>query len=150
VLLLSAESPIDLDGSFFVQLGIFFVAFFMLRALVFRPVMQLFDARKAAMEGAVEAAGKLEQEAEQTRERFESALREVRQKANENRDRARAAAQQLARELTEKARRENNATLGSAKAQLELEARDARKRAENEVPMLAQKIVERLLGRSVS
>jgi F-type H+-transporting ATPase subunit b len=147
--LLSGESPIDIDGSFFVQLGILFVAFLILRALVFQPVMRLFDAREQAMEGSRREAGELEQKAEQARDHFEHELRRVRHQANENRERLRADAQRLARELTETARRENNATLLSAKAQLEVEAKDARKRAEVEVPTLARQITARLLGRSV-
>jgi F0F1-type ATP synthase membrane subunit b/b' len=62
----------------------------------------------------------------------------------------RSQAQQLARELTEKARRENAATFSSAKAQLELEASDARKQALVDTPALARQIVEKLLGRSVN
>src|SRR5688500_3063399 len=62
--MLSGGSPVDLDGSLFVQLGIFFIAFFILRSLVFRPVMELFDARTAAMEGSREEAKRLETEAE--------------------------------------------------------------------------------------
>ena len=148
--LLAGESPIDLDGSFFVQLGIFIAAFFILRSLVFRPVLGLFDAREHAVQGSKQKAEQLEREAEQTRERFEAELRRVRQAANEERDRQRAQAQQLARELTERARRENTATLSSAKAQLELQAVDARKKASAEGPVLARQIAERLLGRSMS
>jgi F-type H+-transporting ATPase subunit b len=148
--LLAGESPIDVDGSFFVQLGIFFAAFFILRGLVFRPVMALFDAREQAMQGSKQQAEQLERDAAQTRERFEAELRRVRQAANEDRERQRAQAQQLARELTEKARRENTATLSSAKAQLELEAADARTKAAIEGPVLARQIAEHLLGRSMS
>lgn len=147
--LLSGGSPIDLDGTFFVQLAIFFVAFFLLRGLVFGPVMRLFDARAQAMEGSKEAAAQLSSQAEQTREGFEARLRAVRQKANEERDKRRAEAQQLGRELTEKARRENAALLSGARARLEMEAREAREKARAEVPPLARQIVEKLLGRSV-
>jgi F-type H+-transporting ATPase subunit b len=148
--LLSGESPIDLDGSLIVQFLIFWVAFFMLRGLVFRPVMGLFDAREQAMQGSQDEAAQLQQKAEQTREHFEAELRRVRAKATENREQLRSQAQQLARELTETARRENNATLSSAKAQLDVEAKDARKKADGEVPVLARQIAEHLLGRSVS
>ena len=148
--LLSGGSPIDLDGSFFVQLGIFFVAFLILRSLVFRPVMDLFDARDAAMSGSKELADKMSSEADATRESFETQLRTVRAKANEERDRKRAEAQQLARDLTHKARQQNTSQLSAAKARLDMEARDAREKAEAEVPALAKQIGEKLLGRSVS
>ena len=148
--LLSGGSPIDLDGSFFVQLGIFFVAFLILRSLVFKPVMQLFDERDAAMSGSKELAEKMSGEADATRESFEAQLRTVRQKANEERDKKRAEAQQLARDLTSKARQHNTSQLTAAKARLDMEARDARAKADAEVPELARKIGEKLLGRSVS
>jgi F-type H+-transporting ATPase subunit b len=147
--LLAGGSPIDLDASFFIQLAIFFVAFFILRGLVFGPVMKLFDEREQAMQGSRKQAEQMEREADQTREKFEAELRRVRQQATEDRDKQRSQAQQLARELTEKARRENTATLSSAKAQLELEAKDARKRTIADVPALARQIAEKLLGRSV-
>jgi F-type H+-transporting ATPase subunit b len=147
--MLSGGSPVDLDGSFFVQLGIFFIAFFILRSLVFKPVMALFDARSAAMEGSRAEASRLESEAEAKRDHFESQLRSVRQKAGEERQRLQGQAQQLARELTDKARHESVAALSSAKAQLDLESKTTRQRAQAEVPALARQIAEKLLGRSV-
>src|SRR5207344_235341 len=79
VVFLSGGSPVDLDASLFVQLGIFVVAFFMLRALVFKPVMKLFDARVEAMEGSKQEAAAMEQDAVAKREAFEGELRAVRQ-----------------------------------------------------------------------
>ncbi len=144
-----AESPIDLDASFFVQLAIFFTAFFILRSLVFRPVMGLFDAREQAMEGSRKQAEQMEREAEQTRASFEAELRRVRQQANEDRDKLRGQAQQLARELTEKARSEHSAMIVSAKVRLDREAGEARTNTQAELPQLARQIAEKLLGRSV-
>lgn len=150
VVFLSGGSPVDLDASLFIQLGIFVVAFFMLRALVFKPVMKLFDARVEAMEGSKQEAAAMEQDAVAKREAFEGELRAVRQKANEDRDKLRSQAQGLARELTDKARRENTATLSSAKAQLDVEAKDARGKALTDAPALARQIAEKLLGRSMN
>ena len=147
--MLSGGSPIDLDGSLFIQFGIFFIAFLILRSLVFRPVLNLFDARTAAMEGSRDQAADMEKGADQKREQLESELRSVKQKASEERDKTRLAAQHLARELTEKARRENTAMLSSAKAQLEAEAKDARVSLRSDVTGLARQIAEKLLGRSV-
>jgi F-type H+-transporting ATPase subunit b len=147
--MLAGGSPVDLDGSIFVQLGIFFVAFLILKSLVFKPVMDLFDAREQAMEGSRTLAHSLESDAETKREHFESQLRSVRQQASDNRQRLQGEAQQLARELTEKARRENTAALSSAKAQLDLETKTTRQKAQAEVPAIARQIAEKLLGRSV-
>jgi F-type H+-transporting ATPase subunit b len=113
-------------------------------------VLELFDAREQAMEGSRKQAAQMEQDAERKREQLESELRSVRQKAGEDRDRRRTEAQKLARELTDKTRRENAAMLSAAKAQLEVQGKDARTRATSEVPALARQIAEKLLGRSVN
>lgn len=148
--MLSSESPIDIDGSFFVQMGVFFAAFLILRSLVFKPVMGLIDVRAEAMEGARAKASEMEREADKSREHLESELRRVRQQGSEQRDRLRTEAQQLAHELTERARQENAATLSSATARLSLEAKDVRAKAQAQAPALARQIAERLLGRSVN
>jgi F-type H+-transporting ATPase subunit b len=148
--LLSGGSVIDLDATVFVQIVIFFIAFFILKSLVFRPVMELFDARAAATSGAKEEARRLEEEAAQKRAHFEGELRKVRAAAGEDREKLRAEAQKLARQLTDKAREEAIATQKSAKERLDREASGVRERAIADVPALARQIAGKLLGRSVS
>jgi len=148
--LLASGSPIDVDASIVIQMVILAIAFFILRSLVFKPVMGLFDAREAAMEGSRKAASDMDKDADAIRDRFESELKRVRAQGNEQRDQARAQTQKLARELTETSRKENAATVASAKVRLEGEAKQARDKAKAEVPGLAKQIAERLLGRSMS
>lgn len=147
--LLSGGSVIDLDASIFIQLGIFFAAFFVLKSLVFGPVMSLFDAREAATTGAKQDAARMEDEAAQKRAHFEGELRKVKASAGEEREKLRAEAQKLARELTDKARFEATAAQKSAKARLDQEAGGVRERAMRDVPQLAKDIASKLLGRSV-
>lgn len=149
-ILLASGSPIDVDASIGIQMVILAIAFFILRSLVFKPVMGLFDAREEAMEGSRKAAAEMDKDADAIRDRFESELRRVRAQGNEERDKMRAKTQKLARELTDASRKENAATLASAKARLDVEASSARDKAKAEVPGLAQQIAERLLGRSMS
>jgi F-type H+-transporting ATPase subunit b len=149
VLLSGGGSVIDLDASIFIQLGIFFAAFFILKTLVFGPVMALFDAREAATTGAKQDALRMEEEAAQKRAHFEGELRKVRAAAAEDREKLRNEALKLARELTDKARFEANAAQKSAKARLDQEASGVRERALRDVPQLARDIASKLLGRSV-
>lgn len=148
--LLSSGSPIDVDASVGIQMLILAIAFFILRGLVFKPVMGVFDAREAAIDGSRKQAADMDKDADAIKERFESELRRVRQQGNEEREKVRAQGQKLARELTEAARRENATTLASAKTRLDLEGSQARDKAKSEVPALAKQIAERLLGRSMS
>jgi F-type H+-transporting ATPase subunit b len=148
--LLASGSPIDVDASIVIQMAILAIAFFILRSLVFKPVMGLFDAREAAMEGSRKAATEMDKDADAIRDRFESELKRVRAAGNDQRDQARTQTQKLARELTEASRKENAATVASAKARLDGEAKQARDKAKAEVAGLAKQIAERLLGRSMS
>ena len=147
VLLAGGGSPIDLDGSFFAQLAIFFAAFLILKQLVFRPVMALFDAREAAMEGAKADAEKIEGQSDETRDHLEAKLQEVRLAAGADRDRLRSEAQALARKLGDSARRESVATMEAARQRLGQEAEQARTRSLAQVPQIANRIADQLLGK---
>jgi F-type H+-transporting ATPase subunit b len=147
--LLSGGSPIDLDASLFIQTGIFFVAFFILKGLVFTPAMALFDARDQAIDGAKAEGKRMQEEAAQKRDHFEAELRKVSAAANEERERARNEAQRLARQLTEQARTQAAAAQKTAKERLDAEAAQVRQRALADVPGLARTLTSKLLGRSV-
>jgi F-type H+-transporting ATPase subunit b len=148
--ILAGGSVIDLDGTIFVQLGIFFAAFFILKTLVFGPVLEVFAEREKSIGGAKQEAAKLEAEAAEKRAHFEGELRKVRASASEERERLRGEAQKLARELTDGARREATSSQKSAKDQLDREVGAVREQALREVPVLAKQIATKLLGRSVS
>ncbi|HEX7478786.1 MAG TPA: ATP synthase F0 subunit B [Polyangiales bacterium] len=147
--ILSGGSVIDLDATLFVQLAIFFATFLVLKSLVFKPVLQVFDAREKATAGAKEDARRMEEEVAKQRAHFEGELRKVRAASGEDREKLRAEAQKLARELTEKARTEAMAAQKQAKDKLEHEAGEVRQRLLREVPALAKQIAGKLLGRSV-
>lgn len=143
-------SVIDLDATLFIQMGVFFCAFFILKFLVFKPVLEVFDARERATEGATQDAHRMETEAAEKRAHFEGELRKVSAAAGEERDKQRGEAQKLARELTEQARQQAQQIQKAAKEKLDQEAAVARARSLAEVPMLAKQIADKLLGRSVS
>jgi F-type H+-transporting ATPase subunit b len=147
--LLSGGSVIDLDATLFVQMGIFFIAFFILKSLVFKPVMGLFDARDQAIEGARSEAKRMESEAADKRQLFEAELRKVSAAANEEREKRRSEAQRLARQLTEQARHQATTSQKAAKERLDEQAATVRERTLAEVPTLARQIAGKLLGRSV-
>lgn len=132
------------------QLAIFFVAFFILKGLVFAPVMKVLDAREAAVFGAREEAAALDAEVADKKADFEGKMRRIKEDAGKEREAQKAAAQKLARELTDKARTESSATLTDAKSRLDGEAKKVRAEAEAQIPKLAREIAGRLLNRSVN
>lgn len=150
VLLAKEPSVIDLDATIFIQMGVFFCAFFILKFLVFKPVMDVFDARENASDGAVRDAQRMEAEAAEKRAHFEGELRKVSAAASEERDKQRGEAQKLARELTEQARQQAQQIQKTAKEKLDTDAAVTRARTLAEVPQLARQIAEKMLGRSLS
>ncbi|AKF05461.1 ATP synthase F0 subunit B [Sandaracinus amylolyticus] len=149
-LLLSGGAVIDLDGSLLIQLAIFFVAFELLRRLVFRPMIALFDAREAAIDGAKREARSLETEAEEKLKAFETEMKKVRAEAAADRDSIRQDAQRLERELLAKARVEADGMLGDATAKMQSDAAAIRADMKKTVPALAGQIAEKLLGRKAA
>ncbi len=147
--LLSGGSIIDLDGTVFVQLGMFVVAFVVLHALVFKPMLALLEAREEAIDGARDEAKRLDVEVKAKQAAFESELRRVRGASGEERDRLRAEGADLERKLLETVRTETQGTLAQSKAALDIEAQTARQRLDALRPELAREIASKVLGREV-
>lgn len=145
-----SEAIIDLDGTLFIQLAIFIVLFFVLRSLVFKPMIALFAAREAAIDGAREEAKKMEGEARKSTGGFDEAIQKVRVSAGEERDRLRNDGLKLERTLLEGVRVETQKMMDDAKTRLDGEARTVRTTMQAQAPVLAKQIASKLLGREVA
>lgn len=148
--LLSGGSIIDLDGTFFVQLGIFFVAFLVLRSLVFKPMVALFEAREEAIGGAKAEAQRLSAEAATAGQSFDEELRKVRLQAAGERDKLRADAQKREREILEAVKAETDKSAAEAQTKLDASATELRTALVASVPGLAKEIASKLLQREVA
>jgi F-type H+-transporting ATPase subunit b len=148
--LLAGGSVIDLDGTIIVQVALFFIAFFLLRSLVIKPVMDVLDARDHAIDGSKVEAQKLQSQADAKKQTLEEELRKIWEVANQERDRLRAEGQQQVRQLTERARQETEVTLADAKTKLEAEAVKIRAEVRGIIPGLARQISSKILDREVN
>jgi F-type H+-transporting ATPase subunit b len=147
--LLSEGSIIDLDGTFWLQLGLFAVAFLALRPLIFRPMVALFEARENAIEGAKLEALRLQDEAEAESQEFDDEMRRLRLRAGEERDRLRAEGKRLEKAVLDHVREDSDKQLSEADAQLASEAAKLREEMKTTVPALARQIASKLLSREV-
>lgn len=147
--LLSEGSIIDLDGTIWVQLGLFAVAFLLLRPLIFRPMVALFEAREKAIEGSKLEALRLQDEAAAGSEEFDAEMRRLRLQAGEERDRLRAEGQRLERAVLDRVREETDRQLAEADAKLATEAARLRTDLDRSVPVLAKQIASKMLNREV-
>jgi len=147
--LLSEGSIIDLDGTIWIQLLLFGIAFLVLRPLVFRPMIALFEARENAIEGSKLEALRLQDEAAAESEEFDEEMRRIRLQAGEERDRLRAEGKRLERTVLDRVREETDKLLADADKQLASEATKLRAEVKASVPALAKQIATKLLNREV-
>ncbi len=147
--LLSGGSIIDLDGTLFVQAAMFFIAFGVLYALVFKPMVAMLEAREEAIDGAKVEAKRLEVEVKEKQASFEAELRKVRGASSEERDRLRAEGQEIEHKLLDRVRTETHTMVAEARSRLDSEAALARQELAQQRPQLAREIANKLLGREV-
>jgi F-type H+-transporting ATPase subunit b len=147
--LLSEGSIIDLDGTIWIQLGLFAVAYFVFRPLIFRPMVALFEAREKAIEGSKLEALRLQDEASAETEEFDIEMRRLRLQAGEERDRLRAEGKRLERTVLDRVREETDRQLSEADAKLKIEATKLRAEIDQSVPLLAKQIASKMLNREV-
>jgi F-type H+-transporting ATPase subunit b len=147
--LLSEGSIIDLDGTIWIQLGLFAVAFFVFRPLIFRPMIALFEAREKAIEGSKLEALRLQDEASAESEEFDAEMRRLRLQAGEERDRLRAEGKRLERTVLDRVREETDKLLADADAKLKTEASKLRTDIDQSIPALAKQIASKMLSREV-
>jgi F-type H+-transporting ATPase subunit b len=147
--LLSGGSIIDLDGTIFLQLGLFFAAYVVLYFVVFRPMVALFEARELAIDGAKDDAQRLQREARDAGNTFDQEMAQVRRQASDERERLRQEGAKLERSVLESVRAETQRKLDEAEATLTQEAIRLRAELKTSVPALAHQIASKFLEREV-
>lgn len=141
---------IDFDGTFFFVLAIFAFLFLVLRSTLFKPFLQLVEARENAIEGARAEAKQMQKEAKEKSKKFDDELRKVRVEAGAERDRLRQEGQRLERQILDRVREETQQALTAAEEQMTREAARVRASLEQNVPLMGQSVASRLLGRELN
>ena len=147
--LLSEGSIIDLDGTFVIQFVLFWIAFAVLRKLVFHPVIAVIEAREEAIEGSRKKARDLEQSSVEREKEFQGELRKAHLSAGAERDKLRADAKRIEEQLLSKVKAETDKQVEASRKDMEREAAKVREEMKVRVPMLAKEIASKLLQREV-
>ena len=143
----ASGSIVDIDGTFFIQLGIFTVISVGLYFALVRPVLRLVDARRDATEGAMARASSVKEEAASMRRDVDRQILETRTAASAERVRLVEEARRLEREVLDRARGDARKAIESARAEMEKSAVQVRSGLEREVDALATAVAARVLGR---
>jgi F-type H+-transporting ATPase subunit b len=147
------EAPpplIDVDGTVFVQFGLFLIMLIVLTRVLFRPYLAMRDRRHKGIEGAREEASAMQERARQTNADYDAKLTKARQRGGEERATLRGQAAIYERQVLGAAREESQKALEGARAKISGEATAARDTLTKESAALARQIAVKILGREVA
>ncbi len=139
-------SPVDLDATLFIMLGIFLGLLWYLNRTLFQPYLAMSDARIERTDNARISAKEMQERSEEVLERYERQLTGARKAASETRTDARKSAKDHEAEILAAARTEINLTVGRARDELQAEVDAAAEEMKKQSEELSALIVERVLS----
>jgi F-type H+-transporting ATPase subunit b len=141
---------IDLDGTIFVQLGIFLLAVVVLYRFLWKPYLRVRDERVTRVEGYRQEAARIDADAEARLARLEAELAEARRVGIGERASARAAALAHEHELLAQAQAAAQRAQAEARAQLAAALAAERATVQQKASELGRQAAKKILGREVS
>ena len=142
-----AVAVIDIDGTFFIQAGIFIVLVLVLHPLLFKPWLAAQARRSEAIGGALAKAKTLRADADGLVADYERGLDQARERAISERANRRHEVEAEQGSKLAQERASAMATLTAERERLATEAEQARSGLAGKVGELAADISNRLLGR---
>ena len=141
---------IDIDGTVFVQFGIFVVLALVLWRFMWRPYLRVRGERVSRVEGYREEAAKMDADAQQRLTRAEAALAEARRAGAGERNVARAEAHAREQTVLAEANAAANRTLADARKRLEGTLAGERAKLNAQAGDVAMAAARKILGREVA
>lgn len=146
---MSLLSALGIDHTIFIQFGIFFVTFFFLTFVLYKPYYLAFAAREAKTTGGEQAAEEIVKKASDLRVQYENRAREVSGEIKKIFDNYREEAGRESEKIVSKAKGEAQQLIDQARAKVSVEMAAAQQKLKEEVPTLAKVIVSKLLSKNV-
>ncbi len=141
---------LDLDGTLFVQLGLFLAIMLLLTQLLWKPYLKIRNERTTRVDGYRADAKRMETESVERLRKIEADLGEARRTGSADRAKARAAAQEREQVLVGQAQAEAGRALAAARAALETTLTTERGTLKSRAEVLGRQAAERILGRKVA
>ncbi|HVZ73226.1 MAG TPA: hypothetical protein VHJ20_12685 [Polyangia bacterium] len=139
----------DLDGTLFIQLGLFFLLMVVLRQFLWRPYLKVRGERVSRVEGYKEEAARLEAEAAKRLAEAEAALAEARRVGAGVRAEARAVAQTREQEVMAAANAAAQKALADARVRVEASLQAERAKLQQTAADVGRQAARKILGREV-
>lgn len=140
---------IDINGSLFIQVGLFIFLMIVLNKIFFKPFLRFLEERQAKIEGDEKEAVRLQGEAERRRLQFEEGLNKGQLRALGEKGTIVDAGSREGKSFVDKAQQEVDQELPRIKAQIGQESRQVAADLERRQGHMAREIAEKLLGRGL-
>jgi F-type H+-transporting ATPase subunit b len=140
----------DVDGTLFIQLGLFIVAALFMTRLLWKPYLRVRGERVSRVDGYRRDALRMESDAASRLARAEAALAEARRVGSGQRAVARAEAQAREQTLVAEAQAEAQRALAAARTRLNATVAAEKGRLDAGAREMAMRISQRILGREVT
>ncbi len=141
---------IDVDGTIFVQLGLFLLAVVVLYRFLWKPYLRVRDERVTRVEGYRQEAARIDADAEARLARLDAELAEARRVGAGERATARAAALAHEHELLAQAQAAAQRAQAEARAQLAAALAAERATLHQKATEIGREAAKKILGREVS
>lgn len=139
----------DWTGKLPILIVLFALLMVPVNAMLFKPILQVLDAREERTGGTRERAEKVMKAAEETLAGYERAVREARAESEQARKREAAAAREENATVIDAARAESERHLESARAELAAVLEQSRQILGGDARSLADEVASRVLGRAL-
>jgi len=140
---------VDLDLTFAIQLGLFFVVLIGLSRILIDPLQHLIEERERRMAGSSAEAQRLGVLTLENQRAYFRRLQEAKLAASRELESMRRAGRERERELHQESREQTARDLGRARAEISTSLGAAKGSLDAEVEVFAVQTVEKLLGRQV-
>jgi len=146
--LLLAIPVVDIDGTLYIQLGIFLSLVVILGPLLFKPWLAAQERRKAAIDGALSQSRSMRSEADALAKDYDQRLEAAREKAHGVRSEARKQEETAQAAKLAATREDAGQALARERERIASETAAAREALGARVDELADTIANKLLGRA--
>jgi len=136
---------LEFNNWFFVLIVQFFVLMFILNAILFKPMMNLFRQREQMIKGALEEAQIMNEKKEQAIEQMNADLANAKAQAKQIINSLREEALAYQREVISSAEKEAVQMIEKARAEIKAETERVRAMLRQEVERLSDEIVNKLI-----
>lgn len=127
----------------------FLIVFFVLWRVLMPRIQRTLQARTDAIEGGIQRADEMQEDAKRTLDAYRQQLAEARQEAARLREQAREEGAQIVAELREQGEAERRRLVEAAHAQIELDRQQAINALRSEVGTMAVELASRVVGESL-